>query len=212
MKTVLHMYTDGGYNNILNKSYYGFVLYEDNNKVVNILNIKTKKAQGLIDFEQEALYMGLEYLSKSNICKILNAKIVVHTEILIKLSHQKNDTILRYQNLLGEKNVSFEYCPAHEYDFFNILIDILISDNNTKDLVRDFTTRSVNAISNIVKTYVELNQKGIINMFLIVFKLKLEALLIAPNIKKEQIKVMRETYQEFYINKTILYKGKKFIY
>lgn len=212
MKSVLHIYTDGGYNKIIDKSYYGFIIYIDNGSTVDILNVKTKKAKGLTKFEQDALHLALDYLTKSNLSTLLNVKVVIHTEIFKLLMSDGNEIKTKYEEFLGKKNVSFEYSPAHKLDLFNNLIDTLISDNNTQSLIKDFVSMGTACISNTVKTYIEMDQKGIINMFLLLNKNRLETIMVTDSVKKPKFEAAALTYKEFFINKTITYKGKKFIY
>jgi hypothetical protein len=208
MKTIIHIYTDGGYNKVIDKSYYGFIIYKDDGKSLNILNTKTKKVNGMIDFELAAVELAYQYLLTTT--GLSTYKLVVHTEILKLLQGKHSETRIKFEKLLGKRKVSFEYSPAHEYDLFNNLIDTLISDNNVQTLIKDFVN-APGVINKANKTYIEMDTKGIINMFLLLYRIKLEAVLVSDT-KKEKLEKSREVYNDFFIDRVIYYRGKRMLY
>jgi hypothetical protein len=209
MKTTLHIFTDGGYNKILDSSYYGFVIYKDDGKIIDIMNIKTQKKRGYTDFEMLALEMAFQYISNTVMCK--KHHIVIHTEILQRINSEKSNTRERFESLVGSKKIKFEYSPAHAYDLFNSLIDTMISDTNIRDL---FTAFQSNATTNkIEKTYLSgVSKKGIVNIFLVVFKAKLEDTLSSGGVKLENFTVARKVYRTNFVDKTIKYRGMKLLF
>lgn len=211
MKETLHIFTDGGYNKNADRSYYGFIMYKESKNNLDILTVKTKKVKGRVPFERLALMLAYDYLDSSNIVKKLNVKVIVHTEMFEQIEKPGtpyNRVKINFETLLTEKIVSFVYSPAHKWDLFNLIIDTLISDNNLRDLVRIF---AISSVSSMIKSNIEMNTKGYINMYLLIYKMKLENLLADGNVKKENFEVARSAYFEFFIDKSITYKGKRLL-
>ena len=211
MKDILHIFTDGGYNKNANRSYYGFIVYKESKNNLDILTVKTKKAKGAVSFERLALMLAYDYLVSSNIVEKLNVKVIVHTEMFEQIEKPGtpyNRVKINFETLLTKKIVSFVYSPAHKWDLFNLIIDTLISDTNLRELVRNFATAS---LPSVIKSNIEMNTKGYINMYLIIYKIKLETLLADGNAKKETFEVARSAYFEFFMEKSITYKGKRLL-
>ena len=211
MKDILHIFTDGGYNKNANRSYYGFIMYKESKNNLDILTVKTKKVKGPVPFERLALILAYDYLVSSNIVEKLNAKVIVHTEMFEQIEKPGtpyNRVKINFETLLTKKIVSFVYSPAHKWDLFNLIIDTLISDTNLRELVRNFDTAS---ISSVIKSNIEMNTKGYINMYILIYKMKLENLLADGNVKKEKFEVARSAYFEFFMGKSITYKGKRLL-
>lgn len=210
MKDTLHIFTDGGYNKNADRSYYGFIMYKESGNNLDILTVKTKKAKGAVSFEKLALMLAYDYLASSNIVEKLNVKVVVHTEMfeqLVMPGTPCNEVKIEFETLLTKRVVSFVYSPAHKWDLFNLIIDTLISDNNLKGLVRDFSNAP---ISNMIKSNIDMSTKGYINMYLIIYRIKLDVVLADNQVKKENFEPARSAYFAFFVEKNITYRGKRF--
>lgn len=211
MKDTLHIFTDGGYTKNADRSYYGFIMYKESKNNLDILTVKTKKVKGSVPFERLALMLAYDYLVSSNIVEKLNVKVIVHTEMFEQVEKSGtpyNRVKINFEKFLTKKTVSFVYSPAHKWDLFNLIIDTLISDNNLRRLVCQFDTSSVPVM---IKSNIEMNTKGYINMYLLIYKMKLENLLADGNVKKENFEVARSAYFEFFMDKSITYKGKRLL-
>lgn len=217
MRPILHIFTDGGYNKMVDESYYGFIMYKESGNTIDILTVKTKTVKTEIDFERKALFLAYSYIANSKIVEKLNAKVVVHTEMYKNLMNEKNkynQVKIDFEKLLKKRNVSFVYSPAHELDLFNIIIDTLISSNNIRDLVVAFGTipKGNSIASPMCKSYIKMDTQGYINMSIILYRIRLEHRMADSKIKKEAFELTRSIYSEFFIDKIMFYRGKRLLY